>query len=698
MLPPSGATMSKPPFTRRDFLQTGLSAAAGTALVPMQAAIAAPPSPTTATTAATASPPPSKPTIQTPDVVEFQIRKYLMRSVLPLPRPKDAAEWTTQARRLRQRLLDDVIFYGWPKDWVDSPPKFEDLGLLPSGKGYRLRKLRYEIVPGFQSTALLYEPENLRGKAPATINLNGHDPGGKATPYKQVRCINNALQGMFALSLEWLGMGEMKLPENDHWHGCHLNLAGASATGLFYLAIRRGLDYLCQHAAVDPRRIGATGLSGGAWQTVMIAALDERIAAAVPVAGYFSFTSAIERNSDVGDMEYHPHDLFSAGGDYSTLTAMLAPRPALLIYGAVDEYGLRAPLQKPHLYDDVKPFYKLFGKEENFLWHENLDPGTHNYERDNRLQSYAFFARHFGLPPVDQEVDVRREMRSLDELKVGVPAGNLTIVSLARKLAASVVRPKIAPDRSRALLKELVRYSPVTVTHAWPVYSARNKDVVSMGYWLEFTNGLTATAVNTQRVRDLAPDASVALMLDGRDDLINARVARGERVLAVNLFLSGDASPDAPKGDPARVPAQFRESFSPQVLPTIVQWLEETRPPSVLYSLLLSAAGDRPLGMRAAQLIGIADWVAPREDDRKVTVNIETIGIRAHVAALMACALQPTRFAELHSREGLKTLANLIDQPVRYQEAPELFCLDLLKHFDIHTLAALAEPTRVKSN
>ncbi len=36
---------------------------------------------------------------------------------------------------------------------------FEDLGVIETGRGYRMRKLRYEIVPGFQSTAILYEPE-----------------------------------------------------------------------------------------------------------------------------------------------------------------------------------------------------------------------------------------------------------------------------------------------------------------------------------------------------------------------------------------------------------------------------------------------------------------------------------------------------------------------------------------------------------
>ena len=55
-------------------------------------------------------------------------------------------------------------------------------------------------------------------------------------------------------------------------------------------------------------------------------------------------------------------------------------------------------LVKPRVYDAMKPFYKLFGKEDFLTWHENRDPGTHNYELDNRLADYRFFTQQFGLP------------------------------------------------------------------------------------------------------------------------------------------------------------------------------------------------------------------------------------------------------------------------------------------------------------
>jgi len=155
--------------------------------------------------------------LETPDAVSFQLRQYLYQRLPKLPSPSSAQQWSAETRRIRKHLVDDVIFHGWPREWVDAPPKFEDLGVIESGHGYRMRKLRYEIVPDFQSTAILDEPERLEGKVPAVLNVNGHEYGmGKATEYKQKRCINIALHGMFALSAEWLGCGELNSPENRH--------------------------------------------------------------------------------------------------------------------------------------------------------------------------------------------------------------------------------------------------------------------------------------------------------------------------------------------------------------------------------------------------------------------------------------------------------------------------------------------------
>ena len=83
--------------------------------------------------------------------------QHIVARVPKPPAPRSAAEWTEAAKALRQKLLSDVVFHGWPAEWVSAPPRFEETGVIEAA-GYRIRKLRYEIVPGFFSAALLYEP------------------------------------------------------------------------------------------------------------------------------------------------------------------------------------------------------------------------------------------------------------------------------------------------------------------------------------------------------------------------------------------------------------------------------------------------------------------------------------------------------------------------------------------------------------
>ena len=376
--------------------------------------------------------------LQKPEVTRFQLINHLMGRVTPLRVPQTSKDWISQAKHLRRHLLEDIIFHGWPSEWITSRPRFEPIGAIISAEGYRIRRFRYEIVPGFWSTALLYEPEPVRGKVPAILNLLGHYREGKAMAFEQKRCINYALQGMVALDLEWMGYGELRQPENSHWLAADLDLVGANAAGLFFLAMRRGLDFLEEQPDVDHHRLGATGLSGGGWQTIMLGGLDNRVAVSVPVAGTCSLISKLDRPepSNVGDIEEVPTDLL-AGQDYSHLVALRAPRPTLLIYNTVDDCCYRAPPTKPYMYDNVLPIFSLFGRQAQLQWQENIDPGTHNYELDNRQQSYRFFCEQFGLPIPPREIPID-QLRTAEQLSAGLPTNNLTILALAKKLAAGI--------------------------------------------------------------------------------------------------------------------------------------------------------------------------------------------------------------------------------------------------------------------
>ena len=122
--------------------------------------------------------------LQPPEVVTYQLEHFLLEQVPQLPAPSNAAQWAAQADQIRQRLVENTVLHGWPQAWRTSPPRFEDLGIVPTGPGYRLRKLRYEIVPGFYTTALLYEPTQLSGKAPGVLDVMGHFGAGKASDFE----------------------------------------------------------------------------------------------------------------------------------------------------------------------------------------------------------------------------------------------------------------------------------------------------------------------------------------------------------------------------------------------------------------------------------------------------------------------------------------------------------------------------------
>jgi dienelactone hydrolase len=611
-----------------------------------------------------------------PAVSEFQIRQYVVDRIAPPPHvPSSSQEWTSEAARLRHHLLD-VAFHGWPKEWVEAGPKFEEVGVIETGSGYRIRKLRYEIVPGFDSVALLYEPEHLSSKIPAILNVNGHvGPRGKSVEYKQKRCINYAKHGMLALNLEWFSFGELNKEGNQHWFGAHLDLVGANELGLFILEMRKGLDYLYNHPNVDRNRIGMTGLSGGGWQTITLSSLDERVKASNAVAGFSSLRARVEakRYGDLGDIEQSATDTL-VGSDFSHLVALMPPRPILLTYNAEDDCCFRAGLAKPLVYDAIQPFFKLYGKEDAIDWHENRDPADHNYQLDNRLADYRFLSKQFGLPLIDNEDHVAPEIRSYEELLVGLPEDNLTILGLAQRLGGEITRPPVPSDPAaqaawsiaeRAKLKEVVRYKPVEIEHLWTVATTKSKDVQTMSYMFQMSNGLTASGVWLRSILQSSDTAPVTIVLDdnGREaaaEAVSDRVNRGEQVLAVDLMFTG---------------ASWKDIQAYQ------------------FAQLVDGLGDRPLGIQAAQLSRITRWA--KERARVSSVRLEPGGMRSQVVSLVAAALDPSLFSALVVRNGMHSLSYVLKLPVHFEQAPELFCLDLYKNFDLDRLEVLAAPAKV---
>ena len=608
--------------------------------------------------------------IQPTAVTAHQLQSYLAKRIPRLIAPANSDKWSSEEARIRQHVLEDVAFHGWPREWIDTAPRFQEIDVIESDKGYRLRKFRYEIVPGFESAAILYEPEKVNGRVPAILNVIGHEVAGNAAEYEQKRCINFAKRGIFALSLSWVGFGELAQPENGHDYASALDLVGANALGFFYLSMRRGLDYLASLPQVDTHRLGVTGLSGGGWQTTILGALDKRVAIAVEVAGIGALESNLVRPLDTDEIEENATDL-TYKEDYPFFVAIRAPRPILLIHNAKDDCCFRADLVKPYIYDRVRPFFRLFGQEENLAWHENSDPGTHNYQIDNREQAYAFFAKHFGLPVNPNEIPSDDEIRSADQLKVGLTQQNLTIVGLARKLASQASQTAI-PTRSkrnswitsqRERLKGVLRYAPVSVENTWRTDNSKHLGLETLSYSFDFSNGLSATGIWLKAISALSNGPVTVVLTDAgykmAADIVSEHVNRGEQVLALDLLFNGATAPENP-----------------------ADW-----------EMLVTTTGDRPLGLEAAQLLAIADWLRTNGGHR---ISVTTDGIRSQVIAAVSAALEPTAFAAIENRQWMGSLDYLLKNAVPFRSAPELFCLDLYRYFDLDQLSLIAGSTDVK--
>lgn len=609
-----------------------------------------------------------------PAMIEYQLQQQLLQRIPGLPKAASAQQWSEESARLRAHILNDVAYHGWPREWIDAPPRFEEAGVIESGHGYRIHKLRYEIVPGFMSTALLYEPEKITGRVPAILNFIGHEPEGTAVEYEQKRCINFAKRGIIALNLGWMEFGELTAREDAHDFAAHLDLVGSNALGLFYLAMKRGLDYLSTMPAVDASRIGATGLSGGGWQTVVLSALDPRIAVSVEVAGIGSRESNLMSPKDTYEVEEDAPDLMQ-DTDYPEFVAMRAPRPTLLIHNAVDSCCFRAPLVKPYIYDAVKPYFALSGAQFNLAWYENFDPGVHNYQRDNRIQAYRFFTSRFHMETAETEIFSDDEIRSPAELAVSLPADNLTVLGLAKQLAAQHhLQPPPGgaefqswSNEKRKLLKSVVRYEETGVEHAFRTANARGMGFESISYRFDFSNGLSAFGVLF--TPDHAPgNRPVTVVLnDGGYKVAGQQVfdslARGKAVLALDPLFTGVTTPDAS------------------------DWSD--------WAVLVDSSGERCVGMEAAQLLAVVQWL---HSQGAPEITLDSKGIRTQVAALVSAALQSQLISSVNVADGMRSFAHLLEKPVPFRAAADLFCLDLYSDFDIETLIALASHSKVSQS
>ncbi|HEY3444524.1 MAG TPA: alpha/beta hydrolase family protein [Paludibaculum sp.] len=314
--------------------------------------------------------------------------------------PASLAQWKAQREKVREIVIDSL---------GDLPPRPSprDVRVVATDQkdGYRIEKFVFDngvdsMVPGYIAI-----PDQRQGKLPAILTMHGHGStkdnmfGYKPTSQDVAGLL--AKQGFVVLGIdsyfngERKGMGpagEMERQErgsDQEMSLFKLNLwLGRTLWGMMLRDEQIALDYLASRPEVDPKRIGAQGMSMGSTRAWWLAAIDDRIKATVGVACFTRYEDLIA----IRELRAHGIYYFVPGllkhFDTEGVMALLAPRPFLALTGDRDAGSPPEGMKK--LEDILTRHYRLHGKPEAFQ--SVIYPETgHVYNDDMKQRMVAWF-------------------------------------------------------------------------------------------------------------------------------------------------------------------------------------------------------------------------------------------------------------------------------------------------------------------
>jgi dienelactone hydrolase len=265
--------------------------------------------------------------------------------------------------------------------------------------GYRRDKVVFDSEKTMSVPAYLLVPHGRVAPGPAVLAVHGHGPGkSEACGLERTGTPNAdyahqlALRGYVVLAPDLRCFGE-RLDWNppDHY-ACDLNLVHAVMAGINPLTqnlwdLARALDVLEAHPLVEPRRIGMAGLSYGATVTLFLAAVDDRVAAAV-VSGYFSsWAEAHKMPWNMCGSQVLPGMLGQL--EHVDLGALVAPRPLLIESGTGDDL-FPVPVARAGV-EKLRAVYTSLGAADRLV--HDVFEGIHEW---HGVEAYPFLERWIG--------------------------------------------------------------------------------------------------------------------------------------------------------------------------------------------------------------------------------------------------------------------------------------------------------------
>jgi len=345
----------------------------------------------------------------------------------PLLGIETGEEWKARRPELQRRMRSMLGLEPLP----DRTPLNVQVRAVLESPDFVVENLLFESMPGLYVTGNLYRPKEVDEPLPAVLYVCGHAQvekdgviyGNKA--HYQHHAAWYAANGFVCLVVDTLQRGEVPglhhglyYEEQWWWQGRGYTPAGLEAwNGI------RAIDYLTERPEVDPERIGVTGRSGGGATSWWLGAIDDRLAAVIPVAGITDLHDhLIEGGPDGrypdGVIEGHCDCMYMVNTyrwDFDAVAALVAPKPLLVENTNADAIFPEAGVRR--LFERLERVYDWYGARDRLDL--VIGEGGHVDSVEIRHPSFAFMKRWLADGPTDPEA-IEEPDRSIpiEQLKV----------------------------------------------------------------------------------------------------------------------------------------------------------------------------------------------------------------------------------------------------------------------------------------
>lgn len=619
--------------------------------------------------------------------------------------------WEAKRPELRRQFFEMMGL--WP-----LPPK-TDLKAAKTGTvdadAFTIEKLHFQSMPGLYVTANLYVPKARPNggsgsppKYPAILYVCGHGNvvengisyGSKAS--YQYHPAWFASHGYVCLILDTLQLAEIQglhhgtFREQMWWWQAR----GYTPAGVELWNAIRALDYLESRPEVDARRMGVTGRSGGGASSWWIAAADERVQAAVPVAGIADLYAhlcegAVPRFKD-GVISGHCDCMYMVNSyrwDFPMVPALIAPRPLLLGNSDVDDIFPVAGYRR--IADKVSKVYALYGAEEKFQLLETKGPHKDTPELHMGINRWMNrWLKGDTTSTIKPDLERRFKPSQLKVFdKLPEPRKNESIhetfvkaASLELPADAAAVKAQWAKQRPQLVEELKAHVFAGWATSPPPLKATVATEVVHDGVRLRAIDFVSETAVELRMwvmsspkvekpaevilsvlddagwerwCADLGPDFADALQLSARPKLDAARFAQNKTAMEQNKWVFAAVAPRGIGPTQWAKPGSREDIHTRRRFPLIGQTLD----------------GQRVWDVRRA-----VTAVQTLPDLKAAPLTLQGEGAAAGIA-LYAALFEPSVAA-----------LDLWHLPPSHRQGPAL--LNVLKYLDVPQAVALAAPRK----